>query len=184
MSPLNCQEFEQALREIPFTHSLAQWADSVMVAGNRRQGRETGKRAAVWFSFIGSLICYLPHPPYVLSSWVPLLNAHLFSHPLIISFIYFHISFSWVWLLIHYPSIHHSFSWSVYSPGHSGLAIQIDSFFFFFFCLFRAAPKAYGSSQARDPIEAVAIGLRQSHSNTGSEPHLWTTPQLTATLDP
>ena len=47
-----------------------------------------------------------------------------------------------------------------------------------------AAPAAYGGSQARDPIGAVAAGLRQSHSNGGSEPHLPSTPQLTATPDP
>ena len=59
--------------------------------------------------------------------------------------------------------------------------------FFFFFCLFAiswAAPAAYGGSQARGPIEAVAIGLCQSHSNAGSEPHLRPTPQLMATPDP
>jgi len=59
--------------------------------------------------------------------------------------------------------------------------------FFFFFCLFAiswAAPTAYGGSQARGPIGAVATGLRQSHSNTGSEPRLRSTPQLTATPDP
>ena len=33
-------------------------------------------------------------------------------------------------------------------------------------------------------IRAVAAGLRQSHSNTGSEPCLRPTPQLTATPDP
>jgi len=43
---------------------------------------------------------------------------------------------------------------------------------------------AYGGSQARGRIGAVATGLRQSHSNTGSEPCLQPTPQLTATLDP
>ena len=31
---------------------------------------------------------------------------------------------------------------------------------------------AYGGSQARGPIGAVAAGLRQSHSNAGSEPCL------------
>ena len=46
-----------------------------------------------------------------------------------------------------------------------------------------AAPTAYGASQARDPIGAVATGLRQSHSNTGSEPRLQPTPQPTATPD-
>ena len=43
---------------------------------------------------------------------------------------------------------------------------------------------AHGGSQARGRIGAVAIGLRQSHSNTGSEQHLQPTPQLTATQDP
>ena len=47
-----------------------------------------------------------------------------------------------------------------------------------------AAPAAYGGSQARGPIGAVATGLRQSHSKAGSEPHLQPTPQLTAMPDP
>ena len=54
-------------------------------------------------------------------------------------------------------------------------------------CLFAiswAAPMAYGGSQARGRIGAVAIGLHQSHSNEGSEPRLQPTPQLTAMLDP
>ena len=46
-----------------------------------------------------------------------------------------------------------------------------------------AAPAAYGGSQARGLIRAVATGLRQSHSNVGSEPCLQPTPQLTATPD-
>ena len=42
--------------------------------------------------------------------------------------------------------------------------------FFFVFLLFLwATPAAYGGSQARGRIGAVATGLRQSHSNTGSE---------------
>ena len=63
-------------------------------------------------------------------------------------------------------------------------------FFFFVFCLFVvvvaiswAAPAAYGGSQARGPVGAVAASLRQSHSNAGSEPRLQPTPQLTATPD-
>ena len=55
---------------------------------------------------------------------------------------------------------------------------------FCFFAFFRAAPAAYGGSQARGQIGAVATGLHQSHSNVGSEPHLQPTPQLMATLDP
>ena len=56
-------------------------------------------------------------------------------------------------------------------------------FLFLFFCLFalsRAAPVAYGGSQARGLIGAVAAGLCHSHSNSGSEPH----PRPTAMLDP
>ena len=44
------------------------------------------------------------------------------------------------------------------------------------FCLFRAAPAAYGSSQARGPVGATAAGLHHSHSR--SEPRLRPTPQL------
>ena len=50
------------------------------------------------------------------------------------------------------------------------------SFFFFFFVFSRAAPSAYGDSQAR--------GLRHSHSNMGSKPQLQPAPQLTVTPDP
>ena len=45
-------------------------------------------------------------------------------------------------------------------------------FCFVLFCLFafsRAAPVAYGGSQARGQIGAVATGLHQSHSNSGSK---------------
>ena len=46
---------------------------------------------------------------------------------------------------------------------------------FFCFCFFafsRATPTAYGGSQARGLIGAVATGLCQSHNNAGSKPHL------------
>ena len=47
-----------------------------------------------------------------------------------------------------------------------------------FFCnviffLFRAAPKACGSSQARGRIRAAAAGLHHSPSNTRYKGHLW-----------
>ena len=45
-------------------------------------------------------------------------------------------------------------------------------FWFFFFGLFRPAPMAYGGSQARDQMGAVAAGLYHSHSNVGSKPCL------------
>ena len=56
-------------------------------------------------------------------------------------------------------------------------------FFIFLFLLFRAAPMAYGSSQARGQIEATAACLHHSHSNSGSEQCLQLTPQLMAMLD-
>ena len=68
---------------------------------------------------------------------------------------------------------------------HSKNDVQTSFFFFvFFFCyFFGPLPAAYGDSQARGPIGAAATGLRQSHSNAGSEPCLQPTPQLTAMPD-
>ena len=54
---------------------------------------------------------------------------------------------------------------------------------FLFFPL-RAAPVAYGGSQAGGRIGAVDAGLHHSHSNTRSETRLQPTPQLKATPDP
>ena len=64
-------------------------------------------------------------------------------------------------------------------PLLSSLSYDPVSLFF----LERGVLVAYGGSQARGPVGAVATGLRQSHSNAGSEPHLQPTPQLTATPD-
>ena len=61
---------------------------------------------------------------------------------------------------------------------------EIAPFFFWSFCLSRASPMAYGGSQARGPIGAIAAGLHQSHSNARSELRLQPIPQLTATPDP
>ena len=60
-------------------------------------------------------------------------------------------------------------------------------YFVLFFCLFalsRAAPAAYGGSQARGQFGAVAAGLHHSHSNARSKPCLQPTPKLRAMLDP
>ena len=57
----------------------------------------------------------------------------------------------------------------------------------FFFCLFAiswAAPVAYGRSQARGRIGAVAASLHHSHSHAGSKPRPQPTPQPTAMPDP
>ena len=55
---------------------------------------------------------------------------------------------------------------------------------FFFFVFLQLQPTAYGSSQARGRIGAVATGLHHSHSNAGSKLHLQPIPQLTAMPDP
>ena len=60
---------------------------------------------------------------------------------------------------------------------------ELHSFFFVFLLFLWAAPAAYGGSQARGLIGAVAASLHHSHSNSGSEPRLRPTPQLTATPD-
>ena len=48
-------------------------------------------------------------------------------------------------------------------------------YYYFVFLSFRAAPTAYGGSQAMGPIRTAAASLHQSHSNSGSEPCLWPT---------
>ena len=58
------------------------------------------------------------------------------------------------------------------------------SFLFFSFFLLGAIPAVCGSSQARGWIGAAGAGLHHSQGNTGSEPHLWSTLQLVAMLDP
>ena len=63
--------------------------------------------------------------------------------------------------------------------GHDG-----EFFLFVFVSFFRSIPTAYGGSQARGPIGDAAAGLCHNHSNVGSEPCLWPTSQLMATLDP
>ena len=73
------------------------------------------------------------------------------------------------------------------SDGSGQLLFSYLFLFFFcflFFAFSRATPVAHGSSQARGLTGAVAASLRHSHSNTRSEPSLWSTPQLTATPDP
>ena len=64
---------------------------------------------------------------------------------------------------------------------------QEPLFYFILFCyflLFRPAPAAYESFQARDRIRATSVSLHHSHSNIRSKPLLWPIPQLTATPDP
>ena len=73
----------------------------------------------------------------------------------------------------------------VFSDPHGRIFIFVDIILFIYlFCLFRATSVAYGISQARGQIGAVAVGLRQSHNNARSEPYLQPTPQLMARINP
>ena len=57
-------------------------------------------------------------------------------------------------------------------------------FLSFFLFLSFATPVAYGSSQAKGRMGAMATGLHHSHRNARSELHLQTTSLLVATPDP
>ena len=66
----------------------------------------------------------------------------------------------------------------------SAIRIKFKLFFFGLFAISRATPSAYGGSQARVGIRAIAAGLCHSHSDVGAEQRLQPTPQLKATPDP
>ena len=71
-----------------------------------------------------------------------------------------------------------------YSTWRKHFFAHTDFFCFLFFWLFRAVPKAYGSSPARGRIRVAAAGLCHSYSNSGSKLCLWSTPHLRAMPDP
>ena len=80
--------------------------------------------------------------------------------------------------LTHYPPLSCSVGFATW---HSLLSVSFkqnlsslgaDVCFILHFIFSRAAPAAYGSSQARGWIRAAAAGLHHSHSKTRSEPHL------------
>ena len=71
-----------------------------------------------------------------------------------------------------------------YKKKYKILGFLILGFFVCLFCLFRAALAAYGGSQTRGWILAVAATLHRSHSNARPELCLWPAPQLMATSDP
>ena len=62
-----------------------------------------------------------------------------------------------------------------------GLKSQFGKFFFWGE---GGTPVAYGSSQTRGWIRAIAASLHHSHNNLGSKLHVWPTPQLRAMPDP
>ena len=79
----------------------------------------------------------------------------------------------------------HSLAWGKISISKK-LSFTLLRVFVCFF-LFMATTVAHGSSQASGWIRAAASSLHHSHSNAGSKPHLWPTPQLTRqrwTLNP
>ena len=81
-----------------------------------------------------------------------------------------------------------SFCWWFWVEILKGYALSLCGFKYYFylfiFCILRAAPEAYGGSQDRGLIRAVAASLRQSHRHVGSKLRLRPTAQLTATPDP
>ena len=57
-----------------------------------------------------------------------------------------------------------------------------ENFFFIILIVFRATPAAYGGSQTRGWIGAVATGLHHSHSHIRSKQRLQPTPGLTTPI--
>ena len=87
----------------------------------------------------------------------------------------------WIYPFTFPPLVYEGSPFSASSPA---FIVYRLFFFCFAFLLFRATSEAYGRSQARGPIRAVAAGLHHRQSNTRSKPRLRPTPQLTAMLDP
>ena len=86
-----------------------------------------------------------------------------------------HIYFlQWVSLI---PTLPPSLTKETFIYCHRHQHIYLDHnvsiyLFMFFFSFFRAAPVAYGASQARGPIRATAARLHHSLNNTRSQPPL------------
>ena len=78
-----------------------------------------------------------------------------------------------------------SFDWRTFweVPPHwlKALNSVASASLFFFLCLcvssYKASPSAYGDSQARGRIGAIAAGVYHSHSNARSPTH-WATPRI------
>ena len=73
-----------------------------------------------------------------------------------------------------------SYKWSIFKIAKCSHKSTTQFVYLF---IFRAAPAAYGISQDRGEIGAIATGLYHSHRNMGSELHLQPIPQLTAMPD-
>ena len=80
----------------------------------------------------------------------------------------------------HFYKTSHNLTWLVKPCIYKWHFIYLFIYLFCIFAFSRAAPTAYGGSQARGPVGAVAAGLYQSHSKAKSELRPPPTPQLTA----
>ena len=131
------------------------------------------------------------------SGFLDIMPSCFSLYPILFSFVLYIIGFQhkvrWSFQYVREGRLLDSYllKYSSFIVNYTSLLIHGYGCFFVFcfvlFCLFaisRAAPMAYGGSQARGLIRAVATGLHHSHSNTGSKPRLWPTPQLTAMPEP
>ena len=88
------------------------------------------------------------------------------------------------------PGVESELQRLAYTTAHSNEQCQIlflSFFLSFFFCLFRAAPKAYIEVPrlgVQPELKLEAASLHHSHSNSGSELRLQPILQLMATPDP
>ena len=135
-----------------------------------------------WFLWHHPLIC-------VLNANISFQTLRLSLHTFNCHFFYKHFNFyeiSYVYMYIYQREIYIYIYIFYFGVEYKNLLPILS--FFFAFLLFRASPMAYRCSQARSLIRATATGLchshSHSHSNTRSEPHLKSTPELTAMPEP
>ena len=69
-------------------------------------------------------------------------------------------------------------------PARNQIQLNLLKRLIIIIIILRAAPVAYGGSQARGLIGAIAARLHHSHSNARSKPFLRPIPQLRAMPDP
>ena len=78
-----------------------------------------------------------------------------------------------MWVDILYSSIaDRNVTWTIWKVQFSSSCLKKEWKEWEKLCPFRAAPTAYGGSQASSQSRAVAASLCHSHSRTRSEPHL------------
>ena len=109
--------------------------------------------------------------PYIKSSW--------------------HLFYNWKFIPLETPITYFTQAYPQPLSTTNLFSESMNSGFYFiylFVCLFiflsEAAHMAYGCSQAKGPIGAIAASLHHSHSNARSKLHLPPTPQLKARPDP